>query len=673
MDRREAILNAIPPHKAWRLRGRRYQQGMCNVIGKRFYDEVPNQLLHKKIGFSLYGAPTEFTNGNQELTYTKEKNEKIEKLVNHILTKNTNSNDTFIAFVYIHLRCKDSKKYEGISVVFRILQGPLTDANIDNYYFMDSNGRNYKDWQDFLEENTLPQCDMCVPKNGIYSEFKGRVELSYVESPSCRLGKKVLNCLDNTSTVLGVAATGASLACLAPAAAAFAVPLSLGAGAAIVASGVYDAGRSIAKLVDCGKHEESLSLKNAKARGLWLGLATSSLGAAATGGRFIGKARSFFKAGEAIIEAESAFLRFVNFSSLAVSGVTIINSLVNAVIKYREGTLERIDILQFIDACYFFINALITTEIAHWLIGTVATGDPKGMCFTKIREFGIVDTLIDVRNDRNYRLLMKLIGQNKYMPKVDLNEIDRISATLLRHVRDVSSGKMSWPEFMIEMTGVSRTLWLKFKEPVIAAVNKLLEINNATDAESIFIDPVHREIVHTKPDIARQLCLVVQKVIDQCNVDDEDGSIMKSIFALIFTFNSNYEDNFTVDFLQKARFVCECVSTKWDNLTDEYELARDTAESSCDNFDEVQFNRGFGFAHESDIPRCLLQRATYHLLAYVDDMQQYYEEDAGNSQPVTCEPPCLETNFGDCYIMIVRRLHVTTTTGICWQILQDYI
>lgn len=628
---------------------------MCNVIGKRLYDKVPDVLLHKKIGFALYGVPTEMKNDNSELTYTKDKNEKIEKLRQHILSsrKSSDSRDTCIAFLYIHLRSKDKNNEEAVSVLFRILQGPPTDANLDNYYFVDSNCRNYKDWKDFLEENTLPKCDMCVPSNGVYSEFKGRVEVNYVESPACRLSNKLLNCLDNTSTVLGVAATGVSVACVVAPAAAFAAPVvALGAGATIIISGAYDAGRNIFKLVDCGKHDESLSLKNSKSRSLWLGLATSSLGAVATGGKFIGKARSLFKAGEAIFEAESAVLRFINFSSLAVSGVTVINSLVNAVIKFKEGTLERIDILQFIDACYFFINALITTEVAHWLIGTVASGDPVGMYFRN-REFSIIDTLIDTRNNRNYRLLMKLIGKNKFMPKIDVEEIDRITATLTRHVRDLSSGRITWAEFMFEMAAVSTTVWHKFKDPVISAVNKLLEINDdAPDSQSIFVDPVHREIVYKKPDIARQLCLVVQNVIEQSHVDDNDGSIMKAIFALIFTFTANYQSNFTVEFLEKARFVCECVSIKFNNLTDEYELARDIAEATCDpaTFDDNQFNRGWGFADQTDIPRSLLQRSTYHLLASIDEMKEYYGKISCNSERPTCEPPCLETDVGNCYI-----------------------
>ena len=86
--------------------------------------------------------------------------------------------------------------------------------NIQKDYniFIDFCGRVYKNWQDYLKNNTLPNCVLCYPKNGVYSVVDGVVEVEYGISPAGKRGRKFLRRLDIVGTVLGVAAVVVALA-----------------------------------------------------------------------------------------------------------------------------------------------------------------------------------------------------------------------------------------------------------------------------------------------------------------------------------------------------------------------------------------------------------------------------------------------------------------------------
>jgi hypothetical protein len=60
----------------------------------------------------------------------------------------------------------------------------------------------YKDWQDYLDNNTLPDCIICYPKSGVYSARNGDVEVEFGISPAGNLGSKLLNDLDVAAAVI---------------------------------------------------------------------------------------------------------------------------------------------------------------------------------------------------------------------------------------------------------------------------------------------------------------------------------------------------------------------------------------------------------------------------------------------------------------------------------------
>ena len=87
-----------------------------------------------------------------------------------------------------------------------------TDIQQDINIFIDLSGRVYKNWKDFLKNNTLPKCILCYPKNGVYSAVNGVVEVEYGISPAGKRGRKLLRHLDIGGTVLGVGAAGVGIA-----------------------------------------------------------------------------------------------------------------------------------------------------------------------------------------------------------------------------------------------------------------------------------------------------------------------------------------------------------------------------------------------------------------------------------------------------------------------------
>jgi hypothetical protein len=69
----------------------------------------------------------------------------------------------------------------------------------------------YKNWQDYLDNNKIPECVLCYPKSGVYSAVNGAVKVEFGISPAGRTGAKVLKVLDTGGTVLSGGATVAKL------------------------------------------------------------------------------------------------------------------------------------------------------------------------------------------------------------------------------------------------------------------------------------------------------------------------------------------------------------------------------------------------------------------------------------------------------------------------------
>jgi hypothetical protein len=71
--------------------------------------------------------------------------------------------------------------------------------------FVDSSCRVYKDWDDFLTNNQLPECTYCYPIEGVYSgDENDNVLLKFGKTPACKITNRVCSALDTASTVVMV-------------------------------------------------------------------------------------------------------------------------------------------------------------------------------------------------------------------------------------------------------------------------------------------------------------------------------------------------------------------------------------------------------------------------------------------------------------------------------------
>jgi hypothetical protein len=71
--------------------------------------------------------------------------------------------------------------------------------------FVDSNCRVYKNWDDFLENNQLPEGKYCYPRGGVYDgDENDKVILEFGKTPASNFKSKLFSVLDIAGTVIMV-------------------------------------------------------------------------------------------------------------------------------------------------------------------------------------------------------------------------------------------------------------------------------------------------------------------------------------------------------------------------------------------------------------------------------------------------------------------------------------
>lgn len=89
-------------------------------------------------------------------------------------------------------------------------------------WYIDTCGRVYKSWKDYMEENNLPKCTMVLPKGGFYqadlsypiTEDYSTVWLEVIDSPACKWTAKISNGIDVISNIAGISTVVISVASL---------------------------------------------------------------------------------------------------------------------------------------------------------------------------------------------------------------------------------------------------------------------------------------------------------------------------------------------------------------------------------------------------------------------------------------------------------------------------
>lgn len=130
--------------------------------------------------------------------------------------------------------------------------------------------RTYKNWSDYIENNTLPKGYMFYPESGYYEE---KNYLFQNLTPSFKKTETILSCLDLVGTIAnfvsGVLLTGGAIFPIM-------APIFIPASITIASCSAYDAGRQISKLTDISQHNQSLIGKKSVEH--WINLAISALG-----------------------------------------------------------------------------------------------------------------------------------------------------------------------------------------------------------------------------------------------------------------------------------------------------------------------------------------------------------------------------------------------------------
>ena len=200
----------------WREEAVKEQQDLFDMLGTPMWREFePSHYgnLKREIGFALFGVPEEepCANVSDGTGYTDKKLKEINKIfciIQKCMKHHENPKNICVSFLFVSGKTSDGR----ITVpVIRIPQFDIVFKQNINL-FIDSCGRVYEGWNDYLENNTIPECVLCYPRNGVYSAVNGDVEVEFGISPAGRTGAKVLQGLDIGGTVLSVGAAGPLIA-----------------------------------------------------------------------------------------------------------------------------------------------------------------------------------------------------------------------------------------------------------------------------------------------------------------------------------------------------------------------------------------------------------------------------------------------------------------------------
>lgn len=136
-----------------------------------------------------------------------------------------------------------------------IHQWKLIRIKVDSQiYFVDFLlGRTYKNWDDYIENNTLPEGNIFYPKSGFYDE---KIPLIPYTTPASRKSKKILKNIDLSMRIVNtVGSLSLFYGLLNPLTAPFVV---LGA-ASLGSSAIWETGREVQNLIDIHRHKQCLT------------------------------------------------------------------------------------------------------------------------------------------------------------------------------------------------------------------------------------------------------------------------------------------------------------------------------------------------------------------------------------------------------------------------------
>uniref|UniRef100_A0A1B6C5H3 DUF4781 domain-containing protein n=1 Tax=Clastoptera arizonana TaxID=38151 RepID=A0A1B6C5H3_9HEMI len=341
-------------------------------LGSRMWDDIAKSdiyLLKQKIGYATYGRSEEIPDKSNYFTGHNIKNlEKITEIANQIIAV---SDYDPIRFACIFLTIYYDKKISNVPV-FRI------HNNRGENIFIDFDKRVYNNWNEFVENNQLPECKYCHPSEGIY--FGSETSFQFQESPACKLLNKAANYTDIAASATGLGGAFAAMF--------IASPVILPVMATV---GTYSVGRSIYSLYDRSNHKQSLNISDKDARGAYINIGSSLVGIGAAGA--VTTAKKLVEGGQVLSKYAGIGLKVLNTSSLIISGFGFVDTFFSCCEKFNEGTLTPQDIFNLSCEIIFFCNAVSSAKATHTMLN-------------KMSEINVV------RNSKNNMVLTKSQKRN---------------------------------------------------------------------------------------------------------------------------------------------------------------------------------------------------------------------------------------------------------------------
>ncbi|XP_069674748.1 uncharacterized protein [Periplaneta americana] len=488
--------------KKWKEEATKEQQEYFEFLGKcglLKYKPSDYNNLKRKIGYAIFGTPTEEPNeiSNDFTGYPKKQLNHINAVFDLIKEQKKKHNDKlniWVSFLFV------SGKVGNDHIRIPLIRMPESDSMFkrDCFIFIDSCPRVYKRWQDYLDNNRLPDCVMCYPRNGIYSESFGSLQLDFGISPAGKIGMKVVQGFDIAGTIVGMAAAGVGIAALfVP----IAWPIAATALAATVSSGGYAAGRSIHTLVDRGTHKQSIGLDNAESRNCWLGIGGSVIGIASGGA--VAAAAKMAQAGETVALAGQIAMKSVTATSCIVNALGVANGLANIVVKVIDAEpVSSLDIFQFSSSILFFTNSVISTHQAHTLINSIGrsgTGEYTGtmtQMMSRISKFAenTKNTFTGVVELSQYEGLTGfVIGSSSIMnsPSVQqsfLTVCKWIYTKFVEITKCLLKGVITMAKYMYEVGCLLNNLWESWNKEIDEVVEKICKAFGVKHWSDIIIE-----------------------------------------------------------------------------------------------------------------------------------------------------------------------------------------
>lgn len=269
--------------------------------------------------------------------------------------------------------------------------------------FVDDNGRVYQDWDDYLENNNLPEGILVAPRKGYYNFNEGgQVLLQCEETPAAKPLSKAGDVINTTAGIAGLGAAGVTIASLALPVAA---PVLIGAAVVGIGSGICGAVSSIVRLVDRGKHEENINLSNSQARADWLGVAGGVVSIGASGATSV--LSRFAATGRNVSSIARGAVNGLNLATIAINGFGAGNSAIEIITKVlNDEKVSPIDVAQLGASLFLVTHSVYNFQTASQIVNssrdaTIQTSR-KALSNRQRKAF-----------DRAYKETIRLKGQNQ--------------------------------------------------------------------------------------------------------------------------------------------------------------------------------------------------------------------------------------------------------------------